>query len=159
MSSLAPVTSTGLPIVDEAHAPAYVRAGSAAVKQDYATAQGFEEMLLQQLSQSLAQSSGLSGESESSGEEGSSEGSGEGGSGMLASLLPQTLTEGVMRDGGLGLATQMMHTLDPSAAGGSLGGALASTGGASAPAGTAPAPSSSAGTANGVIAQTGGVSA
>ena len=88
-----------------------VREGSATVKQAYANAQGFEEMLLQQLSQSLVQSSGLGGESEaggegSSGEEGASLG-GES-SGMLSSLLPQTLTEGVMRQGGLGLATQLM---------------------------------------------------
>jgi hypothetical protein len=122
MSSLAPlaatVTSTATPVVDEAHAPASVRNGSAAVKQDYATAQGFEEMLLQQLSSSLVQSSGLSGEGESgegSGEEGSSETGGEAGGGMLASLLPQTLTEGVMREGGLGMAGQLMHSLDPSA--------------------------------------------
>ncbi len=57
----APVTSTATSVVDEAHAPASVRNGSAAVKQAYASAQGFEEMLLQQLSSSLVQSSGLSG--------------------------------------------------------------------------------------------------
>jgi hypothetical protein len=138
MSSLAPitaapVTTTGLPAVDEAHAPASVRNGPASVKQAYASAQGFEEMLLQQLSSSLVQSSGLSGEGESSGEgsgeEGSLEGSGEAGGGMLSSLLPQTLTEGVMRAGGLGLSTQLMGSLDPSA---SATGAVGHTGGASA---------------------------
>ena len=122
MSSLAPlaapVTSTATPVVDEARAPASVRNGSASVKQAYATAQGFEEVLLKQLSSSLVQSSGLSGEGESgegSGEEGSSETGGEAGGGMLASLLPQTLTEGVMREGGLGMAGQLMHSLDPAA--------------------------------------------
>lgn len=132
MSPLAPLAPTTLPVANEARAPASVRNGSAAVKQDYATAQGFEEMLLQQLSSSLAQSSGLSGESEAgegSGEEGSSEG-GEAGSGMLSSLLPQTLTESVMREGGLGLATQLMGALDPSA--GVAKGTVAHTGGASA---------------------------
>jgi hypothetical protein len=136
MSSLAPLTaaplaSVGLPTVDEAHAPASVRDGSASVKQAYASAQGFEEMLLQQLSSSLVQSSGLSGEGESSGEssgeEGSSEAGGETGGGMLSSLLPQTLTEGVMHGGGLGLAGQLMHSLDPSASA-----AVGHTGGASA---------------------------
>jgi hypothetical protein len=107
-----------MPVVDEARAPASVRNGSASVKQAYATAQGFEEMLLQQLSSSLVQSSGLSGEGESgegSGEAGASETGGEAGGGMLSSLLPQTLTEGVMREGGLGMAGQLMGSLDPSA--------------------------------------------
>jgi hypothetical protein len=125
MSSLAPIgassvtstAATGLPAVDEANAPASVRDGSAAVKQAYSSAQGFEEMLLQQLSSSLVQSSGLSGEGESSGEGSGEEGSSEGGSeaSMLSSLLPQTLTEGVMHAGGLGLAGQLMSSLDPSA--------------------------------------------
>jgi Rod binding domain-containing protein len=117
LSSLAPAAPTGLSAIDQASGasePESVRAGSKAVKQAYASAQGFEEMLLQQLSQSLAQSSGLSGESES-GEEGSPEGNSEAGSSMLSSMLPQTLTEGVMREGGLGLAGQLMSDLDPSA--------------------------------------------
>jgi hypothetical protein len=130
MSSVAaltatPVAATGLPVVNEARGVGGVsnqmREGSTAVKQDYATAEGFEEMLLQQLSQSLAQSSGLSsegeggGEGEGSSEEGSLGAGGEAGGGMLASLLPQTLTEGVMREGGLGLAGQLMSALDPTA--------------------------------------------
>lgn len=121
ISSTAPIAATGLPVVNEANAPASVRNGSAAVKQAYASAQGFEEMLLQQLSQSLTQSSGLSSEGETaggagegSGEEGSLGGGGETGSGMLSSLLPQTLTEGIMREGGLGLAKQLVGDLDPS---------------------------------------------
>lgn len=131
-----PTTTAAVPIASETRAPASVREGSATVKQAYANAQGFEEMLLQQLSQSLVQSSGLSGESEaggegSSGEEGASLG-GES-SGMLSSLLPQTLTEGVMRQGGLGLATQLMHSLDPAATSSAATGAAAgTTGGAAA---------------------------
>lgn len=103
----------------ELREPAAVRNGSSAVKQAYSTAQGFEEMLLQQLSQSLCASAGLGGE----GAEGeSSETAQEGGSAapaggdMLGSLMPQTLTESLMRDGGIGLAPQLMRTLDPSAA-------------------------------------------
>ncbi len=153
MSSLAPLTaspaaSAGPPVVDEAHAPASVRNGSASVKQAYASAQGFEEMLLQQLSSSLVQSSGLSGEG--SGEEGSLQAGGEAGSSLLSSLLPQTLTEGVLREGGLGLAPQLMSSLDPAA---SAPPSARSTGGVSAP---APAPSAAT---NGVTAHTGGASA
>jgi hypothetical protein len=142
MSSIpltAPLAATGPPVLSEANAPASVRDGSKAVKQAYASAQGFEEMLLQQLSQSLSQSSGLSsegeagGEGENSGEEGSLGSGGEAGSGMLSSLLPQTLTESVMREGGLGLATQLMSALDPSVSATATAPASAGpTGGASA---------------------------
>ncbi len=128
--------AAGLPAVAQTRAPAYVRTGSTAVKQDYATAVGFEEMLLGQLSQSLVQSSGLNGEAA---EEGEGEGGGGGGSqsglaagggggGMVSALLPQTLAEGLTRDGGVGLATQLMHALDPAAANAAPG---ASTGGTS----------------------------
>jgi hypothetical protein len=168
MSSLAPISAgsmganslAGAPaVVDEAHAPASVRQGSAAVKRAYASAQGFEEMLLQQLSQSLVQSSGLSGEGESSGEGSGEEGSSQGGGGtsMLSSLLPQTLTEGVMREGGLGLATQLMRSLDPSASAGAAGpGSGGTTGGVSAPASAAPA---AAAAPKGAVGRTGGASA
>jgi hypothetical protein len=116
--SIAPTTAaTGLSVTDEAHAPAAVRNGSASVKKAYASAQGFEEMLMLQLSQEMLQSSGLGSEggSEGEGEEGSGAGGSGGEGGMLASLLPQALTEGVMREGGLGLATQLMSSLDPAA--------------------------------------------
>ncbi|HUN77609.1 MAG TPA: hypothetical protein VMU32_01680 [Solirubrobacteraceae bacterium] len=124
--SVAPTTAAGagLPVTSPLHEPAFVRNGSAAVKQDYATAEGFEEMLLQQLSQSLLQSGGLGGEGgegegeglSGGGEEGGG-GSSESGAGVLGSLLPQALGEGLMRDGGLGLAGQLVGALDPAAAG------------------------------------------
>ena len=111
-----------------------MREGSSQAKQAYATGQGFEEMLLEQLSQSLAQGNGLGGE-------GSGEGSGEAegapleaGGGELQALLPQALTEGIMRDGGIGLATQLMNRLDPAAAKPQPGAAL--TGAAAPVAGT-----------------------
>ncbi|MGH2855163.1 MAG: hypothetical protein ACRDLF_13335 [Solirubrobacteraceae bacterium] len=159
MSSI-PLTTpvaAGLPVTSEVNAPASVRDGSAAVKQAYASAQSFEEMLLQQLSQSLTQSSGLTGEGEAggegSGEEGSSAGGAAGG-GMLASLLPQSLTEGVMREGGLGLATQLMGALDRSATATAAGrpAISGSMGGVS-------APGSSTGVAGGAVGHTGGASA
>ncbi|HEV3321990.1 MAG TPA: hypothetical protein VG147_07350 [Solirubrobacteraceae bacterium] len=171
----APVTSTAMPVVDEARGVGgleSVRNGSASVKQAYASAQGFEEMLLQQLSSSLVQSSGLSGEGESgegSGEEGSSEAGGEAGGSMLASLLPQTLTDGVMREGGLGLAGQLMGSLDPSSTMAAAAGAsAAASGGASVPAplgsaGGVSAPSAASAPAAGAIshvaAHSGGASA
>jgi hypothetical protein len=159
----APIAAGGLPARSEANAPASVRNGDAAVKQAYAAAKGFEGMLLQQLSQSLTQSSGLSGEGEggAGGESPGGEGSGAGGEagmGMLASLLPQTLTESVMREGGLGLATQLVGALDPTATTGVTKGAL----GPSTTAGDkkgALGPSTTAGDTKGALAPTGGASA
>jgi Rod binding domain-containing protein len=105
-------TSTGMPLVNQALEPASVRNGSPAVQKAYATALDFEDMLVQQLSQSLTQASGTSEGGEEG--EGSSEG-GEAASGELSSLLPQALTEGVMGQGGLGLAQQLVPALAPSA--------------------------------------------
>lgn len=167
MSSLAPIgvssAAGGAPVLDEAHAPASVRNGSEAGrssigKQAYSSAQDFEEMLLQQLSSSLVQSSGLSGEGESSGEGSGEEGSPEGGgaASMLSALLPQTLTEGVMRAGGLGLAGQMMSSVDPSASATAAPTRAGSTGGVSAPGAAAPAPATAS---TGIAAQSGGAAA
>jgi Rod binding domain-containing protein len=140
--------TAGVPVVDEARAPAAVRNGSSAVKQAYSSAQGFEEMLMQQLSQSMLASGGL-GEVSSEGEEGSGE---EGGSsessGALSSLLPQALTEGVMREGGLGLASQLMRSLDPAAS------STAAVG-----AGAGATPHAGAGAAGSAVAPSGGVAA
>ena len=98
--------------IADTRVPAAVRENAPGARQAYASAQSFEELLLNQLSQSLMQSSGVTGEGEGeNGEAGAGEGEGEGG--MAASLLPQTLTEGVMRAGGLGLAAQLMNAVDP----------------------------------------------
>ncbi|HEY3829874.1 MAG TPA: hypothetical protein VGL57_11810 [Solirubrobacteraceae bacterium] len=153
----------GLPVASQTRAPAAVRDGSPAVKQAYTTAQGFEEMLLQQLSQTLVQSSGLSGESEGEGEggEGSGSSSSESGGGILASLMPQTLTEGVMRQGGIGLATQLMSELDPAAgAGKSAASAVGAAGGVAATTSPAATGTETANTAGQTLAgPTGGASA
>jgi hypothetical protein len=104
-------SSNALP-VNQALEPAWVRKGSASTQKAYETALAFEQMLVEELSQSLTASSGLGGES--SGESGeSSEGSSSGGaaSGPLSSMLPQALTSGVMSAGGLGLAAQMTRQL------------------------------------------------
>jgi Rod binding domain-containing protein len=111
LPTLAATAVTGLPPIDTAFEPASVRNGSPAVQKAYASALDFESMLVQQLSRSLAETSGLGGEGMS--EEG--EGGSDPASTQLSSLLPQTLTEGVMSHGGLGLAQQMMGSLAPPA--------------------------------------------
>lgn len=104
--------SVGLPPINPAFEPASVRNGSPAVQKAYASALDFESMLVQQLSQSLTETSGLSGGEGESGSE--SEGSGSDPvSSQLSSLLPQTLTNSVMSHGGLGMAQQFMGSIDP----------------------------------------------
>lgn len=100
----------GLPPVNQALEPAWVRHGSAATQKTYATALAFEQMLVQQLSKSLTASTGVEGES-SQGSEGSEEGGPSFGTSELSSLLPQALSNGVMSAGGLGLAEQLTREL------------------------------------------------
>jgi hypothetical protein len=105
--------SAGLPVVNQALEPEWVRHGSASTQKAYESALAFEEMLVQQLSQSLTATSGLDGESSQEGEPASEEGGSSGAnSGELSSLLPQALSSGVMNAGGLGLAAQMTRELE-----------------------------------------------
>jgi Rod binding domain-containing protein len=110
--------ATGLPVVNQALEPTWVRDGSQSTKNAYDTALTFEQMLVEQLSKSMAATSGLGGESSEEGESGSEESSLPaigGQSTELSSMLPQALSSGVMSAGGLGLAAQMTSQLqDPS---------------------------------------------
>jgi hypothetical protein len=105
-----PITlGAGLPIVNQALEPKWVRDGSSATQKAYNGALAFEDALVEQLSQSLAAAGGLSGEGAegSGGEEGGPPGDAE-----LASLLPQGLTSTIMSAGGLGMAAQMTRELE-----------------------------------------------
>ncbi len=116
MSIQATTGSAGLPVVNQALEPAWVRHGSASTQKAYDAALSFEQTLVEQLSRSLTATSGLDGESSQEGEptseEGESSATGAGGSGALSSLLPQALSTGVMNAGGLGLAAQMTRELE-----------------------------------------------
>jgi Rod binding domain-containing protein len=135
--------STGLPAIDQALEPAWVRHGSASTRKTYATALAFEAMLVQQLSQALTATSGLENESTQSGGAGSEAGSSPSmGASMLSSLLPQALSGGVMSAGGLGLAEQLTRELQSA-----QGAQQAQASGGTAPsaaAGSVPAATSSA---------------
>ncbi|HXC24252.1 MAG TPA: hypothetical protein VNU28_06680 [Solirubrobacteraceae bacterium] len=125
----APLPASGLPVVNQALEPAWVRHGSASTQKSYQTALAFEEMLVEELSKSLTASSGLEGES---GQEGESAGEGGAAAGSSASpfssMLPQALTSGVMSAGGLGLAAQMTRQLQDSAGVGKVVGSAGSGG-------------------------------
>jgi hypothetical protein len=114
MSLPAATGPTGLPAVNQAFEPAWVRKGSSATQKAYASALAFEQTLVEQLSQSLASTSGLDGESSQEGGSGSEEAGSSGtgaGASQLSSMLPQALTASVMNAGGLGLAAQMTREL------------------------------------------------
>jgi hypothetical protein len=111
--SIGPAVPTGLPAAGQALEPEWVRRGSAATQKAYDTALSFEATLVEELSQSLSSTSGLDDESSGAGESSSEDGgsSAPAGAGELSSLLPQALTGGVMKAGGLGLAAQLTREL------------------------------------------------
>jgi Rod binding domain-containing protein len=103
-----PISATGLPAVNQATEPEWVRRGSASTQRAYDTALAFEQTLVEQLARSLTDSSGVTGEGSEAGEEGSGD---EGQAGMMSSMLPQALASGVISGGGLGLAAQLTQSL------------------------------------------------
>ena len=113
--------ATSLPPINPALEPAEIRNGDARAKQAYQEALGFEDILMQQLTQQLAATvtspGGDSSDSSGSGDSGDS-----GSGGMLgsdpstnafASLIPTALTQSIMSSGGTGVADQLAHALDP----------------------------------------------
>ncbi len=102
--------------IDEALLPQSVRTGSTADKNAYSAALGFEQMLVQQLSQSLTDSTstdGLGDDSDDATDDDSGLGSTDDTSDSpYASLLPDALAQGIMNAGGLGLAQQLAPALE-----------------------------------------------
>jgi Rod binding domain-containing protein len=131
VTSGSPLSSSGLPTVNQTLEPSWVRKGSAATQKAYETALAFEQMLVEELSRSLTASSGLGGEGGAEGEASEGSSGGGGASGPLSSMLPQALTSGVMSAGGLGLAAQMTRQLAGAGAHGA-GEVAATAGGTSA---------------------------
>ncbi len=122
--NLQPTANAQPAISAAAQVPPGVRSGAPGAKQAYATAQAFEQMLVSELSQELVQGTGIE-ESETGASAASAEGlGGDAGSagesssssaGPLAALVPQALSESIMRQGGLGLAAPLTVVLDPAA--------------------------------------------
>jgi Rod binding domain-containing protein len=157
-------TPNGLPPINPVSEPAAIRNGNTAAKQAYSVGLEFEQLLVQQLSQEMASTTGTSdgsdGTDSSDGSSGGLMGS-DPASSTYASLLPQALTTGVMSDGGLGIAMQIAAGIDPalrtsvsaqagsapagSAAAGSAASAAAGSAAAGSAAGTAAPPASGGG--------------
>ena len=88
-----------LPPIDSSLLPADIRNGSADRKKTYESALGFERMLVQQLTKSLADTAKpLDGEDEGA----------DAASTTYKSMLPDTLADSVMAAGGLGLARSLV---------------------------------------------------
>ncbi len=147
------------PIVNQASEPKWVRDGSPSTQKAYESALAFEDTLVEQLSQSLTATSGLTGASSPEGEASGGQESEEGGSATgtgnseLSSLLPQGLTASVMSAGGLGLAAQMTRELEGLGAAqhtqaGAAGGASAVAGASAVTGASRPAPASADGSAS-----------
>jgi Rod binding domain-containing protein len=97
-----------LPPVDRALLPAEVRNGSAKEQKAYAAALGFERMLLQQFTKPLAASALGSGGEDSGTEDG---GQGDGSSAMYSDMLASSLADGIVQQGGTGLAQSLYRSL------------------------------------------------
>lgn len=89
-----------LPPVAAVQLPADIRDAAPARRDAYTAALGFEQLLVQQLTTQLAESSR----------------SALGGDSPYASLLPQAMADGVMGAGGLGLARQLTDAIAPAPA-------------------------------------------
>jgi Rod binding domain-containing protein len=114
-----------LPPIDTANEPADIRNGNSAAQKAYQEALGFEDILVQQLTQELASTvmgptddSTLDGGS-GDGSDDSSDSSGgilgsDPSTSAFASMIPTTLTQSIMSTGGLGIAQQLAQAIDPS---------------------------------------------
>ncbi len=114
--------AANLPPIDSALLPADIRNGNAQAKQAYQEALGFEDVLMQQLTQQLADTvTSPGGDSSSDGSSGSSSGSGDSGgilgsdpsTSAFAGMIPTALTQSIMSSGGVGIADRLAHAIDP----------------------------------------------
>ena len=108
---------TSTPPVSAANEPADIRNGNSSAQKAYQEALGFEDVLVQQLTQELA--STVSSPSDSSSGDGSSDTSGgilgsDPSTSAFASLIPTALTQSIMSSGGLGIADKLAKAIDPS---------------------------------------------
>jgi hypothetical protein len=112
---------SSLPPIDASNEPADIRNGNATAQKAYQEALGFEDILVQQLTQELASTVTTPSGDGSSGD-GSDGSSSDSSGGILgsdpstsefASLIPTALTDSIMSNGGLGIAGQLAQAIDP----------------------------------------------
>jgi Rod binding domain-containing protein len=107
--------ASNLPPINTALLPADIRNGNAQAKQAYQEALGFEDILMQQLTQQLAATVTTPG-----GDSGDSSNTPSGGmlgsdpsTSAFASMIPTALTQSLMSGGGVGVADRLARAIDP----------------------------------------------
>src|SRR5579884_3304868 len=110
--------ATNLPPINAALEPADIRSGDARAKQAYQEALGFEDILMQQLTQQLAATvTSPGGDASDSGDSGDGFATGLLGSdpstNAFASMIPTALTQSIMSGGGVGIADRIARAIDP----------------------------------------------
>jgi Rod binding domain-containing protein len=113
MTALSPILSGALPRINPATEPAAIRNGGPEAEKAYQEALGFEDILVNQLSQELASTVSSSDDSADGSSTGGLLGSDPSTSGF-ASMIPQALSTGIMSAGGLGIAARLAQAIDPS---------------------------------------------
>jgi Rod binding domain-containing protein len=107
--SVDPLSS--LPIVPETSLPADVRNGTTQDKQTYQAALGFERQLLQQLTQSMADTTQDGSDSSDSSDDGSSSDTSDAVTQSYNQMLPGQLADALIAGGGTGLADNLYRAL------------------------------------------------
>jgi hypothetical protein len=123
-SGLESLGGSGLPPINPADLPAKVRNGTPAEKQAYTQALGFEQVLVNELTQELSKTvasgggdgSGSDGGGDSNGMSGLLGGGSDPATSTFADMIPTALSNSIMSGGGLGIAQQIAQSLDPSLA-------------------------------------------
>jgi Rod binding domain-containing protein len=112
--------SSALPPINPATEPAAIRNGGPQARKAYQEALGFEDILVNQLSQELASTVPSTDSSpDSSGDTGGATGGllgSDPSTSAFSSMIPQALTSAVMSSGGMGIALHLAESLDPSIA-------------------------------------------
>lgn len=119
--SFGTIGDTTLPPISAANEPADIRNGNSTAQKAYQEALGFEDILVQQLSQALASTVSSPSDDSSLGSDGSdSSDSSSGGilgsdpsTSSFSSLIPTALTQSIMSSGGVGIAQQLAQAIDP----------------------------------------------
>lgn len=117
------LATAALPPIDQATEPASVRNGDPAAKNAYQTGLAFEQMLDNELTQTLSSTiSGTGSNDDGLGGTTDQGASADPAASAFSSMLPNALTSGLMTGGGTGIAMQIARSIDPT-----LSGAGAST--------------------------------
>ena len=90
---------SGIPPIDSSLLPADVRSGSPERRRAYEAGLGFERMLLTQLAKQLAETTGADDNASAATK-------------TYRDMLPETLADGVVAGGGLGLAKDLLGPLE-----------------------------------------------